>query len=143
MLKKNQFLFVMFILFTLYSCQDNRLEEMEERIAKDLTSGRDSLKTFRLDTISSFRWDQVLVAGPYADLQKIEENLGYDLDGFPDAIKHHDSFILFGFMSKKKGVHYLEIKRKYLKDSVFLGNAGNYRFYSKSESIFPLNSNLY
>mgnify|MGYP000076483430 FL=1 len=69
---------------------------------------------FVLDTISSFEWDELLIAGPYTDLEDIKE---YDLSRFPNTIKSHDSFTFFGFLNNKKGVKWMDLKR----DKAFSG----------------------
>jgi hypothetical protein len=85
----------------------------------------------RLDTISSFEWDELLVAGPYTDLERID---GYQLDRFSNEIKHHDSFIFVGFLKNKKGVKWIELKRNMISDSLFNKN----NILLKSNSIFEL-----
>jgi len=54
---------------------------------------------FVLDTVSSFEWDELLIAGPYTDLERIKE---YDLSKFPNTISDHDSFTFFGFLNNQK-----------------------------------------
>jgi len=62
---------------------------------------------FVLDTISSFEWDELLIACPYTDLEDIKE---YDLSKFPNTIKDHDYFMFFGFIHNKKGVKWMNLK---------------------------------
>jgi len=62
---------------------------------------------FVLDTVSSFEWDELLIAGPYTDLEDIKE---YDLSRFPNTIKDHDYFMFFGFLNNKKGVKWMDLK---------------------------------
>lgn len=89
-----------------------------------------------LDTISSFKWDELLVAGPYTDLNSIKE---YKLDKFPNSIKHSDTFIFFGFINEKRGVKWIELKR-YKAFSTFFKDSNGYKIYSKSDSKFILNN---
>ena len=97
------------------SCQRNRLTEMETKINMFLSEQEENIPfQFVLDTISSFEWDDLLIASPYTDLERIEE---YDLSKFPNTIKSHDSFTFFGFLNNKKGVKWIQLKR----DKAFSG----------------------
>ena len=67
------------------SCQRNRLTEMETKIDLFLSEQEENIPfEFVLDTVSSFEWDELLIAGPYTDLEDIKE---YDLSRFPNTIK--------------------------------------------------------
>ena len=97
------------------SCQRNRLTEMETKINMFLLKQEENIPfQFVLDTISSFEWDELLIAGPYTDLEDIKE---YDLSRFPNTIKSHDSFTFFGFLNNKKGVKWMDLNR----DKAFSG----------------------
>lgn len=99
------------------SCQDNRLRSIEQRINNYISKQKPQQEfQLRLDTISSFEWDELLVAGPYTNLDKIS---GYNLSKIPNTIKSHDSFILFCFINKKKGIKFMEFKRYLLSDKLF------------------------
>jgi hypothetical protein len=90
------------------SCQRNRLTEMETKINMFLLKQEENIPfQFVLDTISSFEWDELLIAGPYTDLEDIKE---YDLSKFPNTIKDHDYFMFFGFIHNKKGVKWMNLK---------------------------------
>ena len=97
------------------SCQRHRLSEMETKIDLFISEQEENIPfQFVLDTISSFEWDELLIAGPYTDLEDIKE---YDLSRFPNTIKSHDSFTFFGFIHNKKGVKWMDLKR----DKAFSG----------------------
>jgi len=90
------------------SCQRNRLTEMETKIDLFISEQEENIPfEFVLDTISSFEWDELLIAGPYTDLEDIKE---YDLSRFPNTIKDHDYFMFFGFLNNKKGVKWMNLK---------------------------------
>lgn len=91
------------------SCEIHRLSEMETKIDLFLSEQEENIPfEFVLDTVSSFEWDELLIAGPYTDLEDIKE---YDLSRFPNAIKDHDYFMFFGFIHNKKGVKWMDLKR--------------------------------
>ena len=106
-------LFVFFIINS--SCEIHRLSEMETKIDLFLSEQEENIPfEFVLDTVSSFEWDELLIAGPYTDLEDIKE---YDLSRFPNTIKSHDSFTFFGFIHNKKGVKWMDLKE----DKAFSG----------------------
>lgn len=139
-LKRGAILFCCYIIFN--SCTTNRLYPLEFGINRELNSyscdcctlvhtsvQKDSIPfILALDTISSFEWDELLVARPYTDLNKFSE---YNLKKFP-PLDMNDRFILFGFIYKKKGVKWIELGRYKILDSVYDG------FYLKSDSRFVL-----
>ena len=97
------------------SCERHRLSDMETNIDLFLLEQEENIPfEFVLDTISSFEWDELLIASPYTDLEDIKE---YDLSRFPNTIKSHDSFTFFGFLNNKKGVKWMDLKR----DKAFSG----------------------
>lgn len=121
--------------FILVSCQDNRLRSIEQRINNYISKQKPQQEfQLRLDTISSFEWDELLVAGPYTNLDKIS---GYNLSKIPNTIESHDSFILFCFINKKKGIKFMEFKRYLLSDKLFEKKMLN-EIYSKAESNFSI-----
>ena len=97
------------------SCEIHRLSEMETKIDLFISEQEENIPfEFVLDTVSSFEWDELLIAGPYTDLERIEE---YDLSRFPNTIKSHDKFTFFGFIHNKKGVKWMDLKE----DKAFSG----------------------
>ena len=108
---------ILILILMNFSCTNqNRLVENENKIKIFLTNKKDGNFNLVLDTISSFQWDELLVAGPYTNLDKIS---GYNLSKIPNTIKSHDSFILFCFINKKKGIKFMEFKRYLLSDKLF------------------------
>ena len=123
---------VLLIVIVNFSCTNkNRLLNTEKRITSFLDKQKENSFNLSLDTISSFKWDELLIAGPYTDLNKIS---GYDLSETPNTIKHHDSFVLFVFLNEKKGIKFIEIDRHLLADQVFEDDEYDYKIYSKSKS---------
>ncbi len=122
---------------TLFSCiRSYRLNKLENKINLLLKS--DSTSVISLDTISSFKWDELIVVTPYGDLDKIE---GYDLSRFPRSIESFDTFIFLGFTHHKKGVRWLNIKLngkadKLFKDGIY--QKSDCKFYEKKVVIHPL-----
>ena len=114
----------------LLSCQNNRLNHLEKNIVNFLVSSKGNSELI-LDTISNVTWDEIIIAGPYTNLEKISN---YNFNAFPNTIKSHDSFILFGFINEKKGIKYFEISRNLVSDNIFENNNLEYKIYSKSES---------
>lgn len=133
--KKINFIFFRLILFSgfvfLVGCNDNgKLYDLGNRLDKFITSQENQSELeIRLDTISSFKWDEVLIAGPYTDLNRFEE---YDFSRFPNTIMSHDSFILIGFIKQKEGVKWIEVKRTKIISEIFKKN----EIYPKYEAIF-------
>lgn len=125
---------ILLLLLLIISCNNqNRLVEEESKIKKFLTRQNKGDFNLKLDTISSFHWDELLIAGPYMNIDSIP---GYNLKRIPNEIKSHDSFIIFCFIEKKKGVKYMEFERyffyKTFEDKMFN------KIYSKSESVFSI-----
>lgn len=135
--KKNNLLKYILLILTIYSCTSNRLYELESKI-NNYVLGQNSSFEIKLDTISSFEWDELIVAGPYTDLQKIED---CELDKFPNSIKSHDRFIFLGFMLNKKGVKYIELKRDKGLDTLLNEGRNGYKIYLKKETNFKIQNN--
>lgn len=132
---------VIILLLLSVSCSTNRLNELEYRINDILISGnnhQNQFITLKLDTISSFEWDELIIAGPYTDLQKIED---CELDKFSNSIKSHDRFILLGFMLNRKGVKYVELKRDKGLDTLLIEGRNGYIIYPKKETNFKIQNN--
>lgn len=127
-LKINGFVVILSLLSI--SCLDNRLYDLENDVNNFISMQSPKLEfELRLDTISSFEWDELLVASPYTDLNRIE---GYNFDEFPNKIKSNDSFIFLGFILNKKGVKWMEIKNSEKSNELFYKT----NIYSKSKCLF-------
>lgn len=123
---------ILILLLLNISCNNlNRLEELESKIKKFLITQNSGDFNLKLDTISSFQWDELLIAGPYSNIDNIS---GYNLKRIPNTIKSHDSFILFCFIENKNGVKYMEFERSFFYKT-FEDKMVN-KIYSKSESNF-------
>lgn len=133
----NLFNYVLLIL-AICSCTSKRLYELESEI-NNYVSRQNTSFEFRLDTISSFEWDELLVAGPYTDLHKIEE---CELSMFSNSIKSHDRFIFLGFMLNKKGVRYVELNRGKGLDLLLNDGNNGYKIYPKKETTFEIMKNM-
>jgi hypothetical protein len=128
------------ILFTIVStliisCQKNKLDTYEIKIT-DFLIKNEKVHNVKLvlDTISSFKWNEMIVAGPYTNLEDIA---GYNFNNFPNDIKSHDSFVLIGFIDDNKGVKYFELKRYLISDTIFDNKKNNnkeYKIYKRNES---------
>ena len=102
--------FLTLALILISSCSEGRLNEVENNL-ENFIRKQESVKKFEIsmDTISSFEWDELLIAGPYSDLNRIEENEGLNLNKVSNNIEHHDSFVLLVFIKNKKGVKWIEL----------------------------------
>lgn len=133
-----KFIGVILLLFLSVSCTTNRLNELEYSINDILISGNNqSPFILTLDTISSFEWDELLVAGPYVALSEIE---GYHFEKFPSTATDYDQFVFFGFISKKKGIKWLSPTRNEYIDSLYKGSFG-YKIYPRTETNFKIQNN--
>jgi len=132
--KKIFYLYIIVLALTLYSCTSNRMYNLESEI-NNFISKQNSNFELKLDTISKFDWDELLIAGPYTDLNRID---GYQLNNFSNDIKHHDKFTLFGFIKEKKGVKWIELKGAKIFDKLVKGGKNGHKIYPKKESIFKL-----
>lgn len=125
---------ILIVLLINISCTNhNRLIKDETRIENFLINQEKDSFNLVLDTISSFQWDELLIAGPYTDLDIISD---YDLNKIPNTIKHHDNFILIGFIYKKTGMKYMEFDRHLLSDYLFENKNYDYKIYPKSKCNF-------
>lgn len=125
---------ILILLLVNVSCSNlNRLKEEESKIKELLITQNKGTFNLKLDTISSFQWDELLIAGPYMNIHSIS---GYNLKRIPNLIKSHDSFILFCFIEKKEGVKYMEFERSFF-NKTFEDKMLN-KIYSKVESNFSI-----
>lgn len=134
MSKESNLILYIFLILGICSCTSKRMYELESEI-NNYVSRQDSSFEFKLDTISSFEWDELLVAGPYTDLNEIYE---YELGMFSNSIKSHDRFILLGFMLNKKGVKYIELKRDKGLDILLNGGRNGYKIFKREKTDFEI-----
>ncbi|WP_288955538.1 hypothetical protein [uncultured Polaribacter sp.] len=129
---------ILILLLVSVSCTNsNRLMKEETRIKDFLLNQKKDSFILVLDTISSFKWDELLIAGPYNDLNEVT---GYNFEEIPNTTKSHDRFILFCFIEKKKGIKYMEFRRYLFFDKIFEGKYLNKKK-SKKESNFLITKN--
>lgn len=132
-------LLIIIILFS--SCSNGierlRVEEkiINERVAKHTGEENPQLV---LDTISGFDWDELLIIGPYVDVDTIANRSGYDLQVLPESTKSFDKLILLGFIDNKKAVRYMQLNRSNFHDSIFIQKGREYRFYPRKEAQLNL-----
>lgn len=129
---------VILLLLLSVSCSTNRLNELEYRVNDILISGnnhQNQFITLKLDTISYFDWDELIVAGPYVSINKIE---GYNFKNFPSTATDYDQYVFVGFISKKKGIKWLSPTRNKYIDSLYIGSFG-YKIYPRTETNFMFN----
>ncbi len=128
-MKKTFFIIILFII----SCTDSlRLEKEEIKIRNFLEAKNNETFDLNFDTIAAFKWDELLIAGPYMNIHDIT---GYDLNKIPNTIKSHDNYILFCFIEDQKGIKYMEFERYLLSDKIFESKVFG-KIYPKSESKF-------
>lgn len=128
------------LLLFLTSCQtDIRLEINEKIINKFLEeNSKNQENILILDTISSFEWNEIIVAGPYSNFEEIGSETKYQLQKFPNTIKSHDHYIFVGFINNKKGLYYIEIPIFLLPDYLYKGSGKNYKIYPRKNSNLHL-----
>lgn len=119
--------FLLILLFS--SCTVDRLHELEKKI-----NGLKSYNEVRLDTISFFEWDEVLIAGPYASLDNIK---GYNFGTFPSNATDYDQYIFIGFISKKEGVKWASPYRNKYLDLLYDSDYG-YKIFKREDTNFNL-----
>lgn len=128
-------IYIIFISFICFSCSNNKLEKHNQIINTFLEENIHQKKVLlKLDTISTFNWDEIIVVGPYVDLDDVSNKINYDFYDFPHTIKHHDSYVLIGFVKNKKGLKFIEINRYLISDNIYESKTVNYRIYPKFES---------
>ena len=87
----------------LFSCSENSIDLKDIIEKRALHHSNEHGFALKLDTVSFFDWDSLLVVKPYANLDYIEEDRGYDLSRIPNLIKHHDSLSYLFFCIKTRG----------------------------------------
>lgn len=126
-------------LIVLSSCNENkRLHRLEIHLNSFISKQEinKNVFTLELDTISSFEWDELLISSPYTNLNKSYRD--YDFSEFPNISESiNEKFILLGFINKKKGVRYVELKRS---QALGLLSKSSKKIFNKSESKFILHN---
>lgn len=124
------------LILSISACsEDNRLRNEEEIINKriDNISGQENSQLI-FDTISGFDWDELLIVGPYVEVDTIAKRSGYDLKILPESTASFDKLILLGFIDNKKAVRYMELNRSNFHDSIFIQKGREYRFYPRENA---------
>ena len=97
-------------------------------------NGLKDYNEIRLDTISFFEWDEVLIAGPYVSLDNIK---GYNFSTFPVNATSYDQYVFIGFISKKEGVKWASPYRNKYLDHLYKSDDG-YKIFQKEDTNFTL-----
>jgi len=121
-----------------WSCS-SRTSKLESDINEFLLRNIDNPDfELKLDTISSFEWDEIIIAGPYfdSDYFTINSNAEYDLKKLPSFIKHHDRYVLIGFLKDKTVVNHVTIERWLVTDSIFESSMRDVAILKRNESNF-------
>lgn len=131
--------FVFFIcVINLLSCENNRLVDLESQVNEVIEKNKSHRTvSLKMDTISSFKWDNLLVVGPYSLLDEISEKEDIDLGIIPNTIQDHDSFILIVFLHNNVGIKWFYMDRPINSKDLFQGGNG-YGIYPKAQSNFIL-----
>ena len=124
------------VLLIIFSCKSNRAKILENQLnGYIINSESENSLLLRLDTISTFDWDALLVAGPYTNLNHIKE---YDLKKFPTEYEISDREVFFGFLNNKKGVKWVDLKITKELEQLTFGGKNGYRVYPKTDCVFKL-----
>ena len=131
---------ILSLLVCLSSCRySGHLRDLEQQLDRSILNQKeqDTLRV-SLDSINSFEWDELIVAGPYTNLETVN---GYDLGGFPNTISYHDRYIFFGFILNKKANNWMLVKRYKPMNKLYTIGNGGYKIYSKGNCNFVLSQN--
>ncbi|HSI70197.1 MAG TPA: hypothetical protein VK941_08185 [Gillisia sp.] len=136
---KSYNLLLLFLLFSSCLVDDNRLRNEEEIINKkiDNISGEENSQLV-LDTISGFDWDELLIIGPYIEVDTIENRTNHELHILPRSTQSFDKLILLGFIDNKTAIRYMELNRSNFHDSIFIQKGREYRFYPRNKAQLNL-----
>lgn len=119
----------------MFSCRGNtHLASHETNINQELNNEK-RIKYLELDTINSFVWDELLVTGPYKNLDEIPD---YDLSTFPSNSTSYDEYLFFGFLKDKRGIKWMSIERHPDLDKLFKTKKLNYIILEKENSKITL-----
>lgn len=130
-----KFIPLFFTAIIAFSCNPSKLELLNREINEVLLKNHDNKEFILvLDTISSFNWDEIIVVGPYVDLERVTAGTDYNLNAFPTTIKDFDSFVLIGFLNKKIGVKYIELEIETVSDNIFNDTSKGYKIYARENS---------
>lgn len=131
LLKKTIYIIVAFL--ALQSCTSKRTNSLESKINSFLDKQNSNFE-LRLDTISSFEWDELLIAGPYTELKNIDE---YKLSDFPTIATDYDQYLFLGFIHQKRGKKWMLLTNYKFLDELIMDKKG-YKIYQKKECVFSL-----
>ncbi len=101
------------IFLTIFSCQylnplhsDKALtEKIEEEI-------RTNPGIVDLSKLADFEWDNMLILGPYSEIDKVETELNIDLENIREnGIEYDDRINLMIFLKDKKSIKIAELSR--------------------------------
>jgi hypothetical protein len=125
--------YVVVLVIALQSCTSKRTNTLESNLNRFIDEQTSSFE-LRLDTISTFEWDELLIAGPYTELKSID---GYKLNDYPSTATDHDQYLFLGFIHKKRGEKWLLLPRYKFLDELITDKNG-YHIYRKNECVFKL-----
>lgn len=101
------------IILTLFSCQylthlssDNTITEKIEYLFNS------NSRKFDLSEINNFDWNELLILGPYSEIENIEKELNLDLKNIREnRIEYSDTINLLIFLKNGKSVKISEVSR--------------------------------
>ena len=93
----------------LCSCQLKSDKSLSEKVEVKFEAEGE---TIDLSDLSDFEWDNILILGPYSNIQRIENELKLDLSNIKEnGIQYNDSFNLIVFLNDNESVKIIELRR--------------------------------
>ncbi|GAB4247412.1 MAG: hypothetical protein Tsb0034_26630 [Ekhidna sp.] len=107
------FIQISFIIFVLEGCQqDVKNHRLEYEIQNSLKEN-DNPNVLKLDTVSQFQWDTLVLLKPYSSIENLEESLNLDFSNVRGKFQHYDEYLGIAFFNKGKCVSFIELVRNF------------------------------
>lgn len=102
---------IVLIILTLFlcSCQLRSDKILSEKVEVKFKAEAESID---LSKLSDFEWDNILILGPYSNIERIENELKLDLSNIKEnRIQYNDPFNLIVFLDDNESVKIIELRR--------------------------------
>ncbi|MUP47250.1 hypothetical protein E0K83_16030 [Gramella sp. BOM4] len=122
-----------FLILTITSCGYLNQLKPDENLQENVENELQEKSSVNFDNITDFEWDNLLILGPYSQVEIVEDSLNLNLSNIrQNEIKHTDFYSLIVFLKDRKSVNIIELNRAF--------NYPNTKLIPRNKSYFEIDN---